>query len=51
VLEAGHPSPLNRRNDFRGCRHFSEANAWLREKGIAPIDWRLDASPPACREG
>jgi uracil-DNA glycosylase len=41
VLEAGHPSPLNRLNDFRSCRHFSRANAWLREKGIKPIDWRL----------
>jgi uracil-DNA glycosylase len=41
VLEAGHPSPLNRLNDFRGCRHFSRTNAWLQEKGIKPIDWRL----------
>jgi uracil-DNA glycosylase len=29
VLEAGHPSPLNRLNDFRGTRPFSSANAWL----------------------
>ena len=41
VLECGHPSPLNRLNDFRGTRPFSRANAWLREKGIEPIDWAL----------
>ncbi|MEH3145784.1 MAG: uracil-DNA glycosylase [Methylobacterium frigidaeris] len=41
VLEAGHPSPLNRRADFRGSRPFGQANAWLAEKGLEPIDWRL----------
>jgi uracil-DNA glycosylase len=42
VIESGHPSPLNRLNDFRGTRPFSRANAWLIEKGLEPIDWRLD---------
>lgn len=42
VIEAGHPSPLNRQRDFRGSRPFSRANAWLAARGIAPIDWRLD---------
>lgn len=41
VLEAGHPSPLNRLNDFRGARPFSQANAWLEKRGLAPIDWNL----------
>jgi uracil-DNA glycosylase len=41
VLESGHPSPLNRLNDFRGTRPFSRANAWLEAKGMEPIDWRL----------
>lgn len=41
ALEAGHPSPLNRLNDFRGCRPFSRANAWLKERGVEPIDWQL----------
>ncbi|HEY8564499.1 MAG TPA: uracil-DNA glycosylase [Beijerinckiaceae bacterium] len=41
VLEAGHPSPLNRLNDFRGTRPFSRANAWLAAKGLTPIEWRL----------
>ncbi len=35
VLECGHPSPLNRLNDFRGTRPFSRANAWLRERGAS----------------
>jgi uracil-DNA glycosylase len=43
VIEAGHPSPLNRLNDFKGTKPFSRANAWLLEKGLEPIDWRLDA--------
>ena len=34
VIEAGHPSPLNRLRDFRGTRPFSRANAWLKEKGL-----------------
>jgi len=42
VIEAGHPSPLNRLNDFRGTKPFSRANAWLVEKGLQPVDWRLD---------
>lgn len=43
VIEAGHPSPLNRLRDFRGTRPFSRANAWLTQRGLEPIDWRLDA--------
>jgi uracil-DNA glycosylase len=42
VIESGHPSPLNRKNDFRGTRPFSRANAFLEEKGCGTIDWRLD---------
>ncbi|EIM27308.1 uracil-DNA glycosylase [Microvirga lotononidis] len=42
VIEAGHPSPLNRLNDFRGTRPFSRANAWLAEKGLERVDWRLE---------
>lgn len=41
VLACGHPSPLNRARDFRGTRPFSRANAWLAERGEAPVDWRL----------
>jgi uracil-DNA glycosylase len=41
VLKAVHPSPLSAHNGFFGCRHFSKANAFLEERGMAPIDWSL----------
>lgn len=41
VLKAAHPSPLSAHNGFLGCRHFSKANAFLQERGLPPIDWRL----------
>lgn len=37
VLKAPHPSPMAR--GFNGCEHFSQANAYLKEKGLAEIDW------------
>lgn len=39
VLKAPHPSPLSARRGFLGCKHFSQANRWLEEKGFAPIEW------------
>ncbi len=39
VLKAPHPSPLSAHRGFLGCRHFSTANAYLEERGQAPIDW------------
>lgn len=41
VLKAAHPSPLSAHNGFFGCRHFSQANAFLAARGLAPIDWTL----------
>jgi uracil-DNA glycosylase len=41
VLKAPHPSPLSAYRGFFGCRHFSRANAWLREHGQPGIDWSL----------
>lgn len=41
VLEAAHPSPLSAYHGFFGCRHFSEANAFLEEHGMKPIDWQI----------
>ena len=41
VLMAPHPSPLSAHRGFIGCGHFSAANACLRERGQAEIDWRL----------
>jgi len=38
VLEAGHPSPLNREG-FRGVRPFSAANKALADGGRPLIDW------------
>jgi uracil-DNA glycosylase len=43
VLKAPHPSPLSAHSGFFGCRHFSQANAFLESKGLAPIDWALPA--------
>jgi uracil-DNA glycosylase len=40
VLAAAHPSPLSARHGFLGCRHFSQANAFLEAHGRGPIDWR-----------
>jgi len=45
VLKAAHPSPLSAHNGFFGCGHFSKANAFLRARGRAPIDWQLPAAP------
>ncbi|TXN20129.1 uracil-DNA glycosylase [Methylobacterium sp. WL9] len=42
VIASGHPSPLNRARDFPGSRPFARANAWLEERGLAPIDWQLE---------
>ena len=39
ILEAPHPSPLSAYRGVFGCRHFSQANAFLRSKGIAEINW------------
>ena len=42
VLKAAHPSPLSAYNGFFGCRHFSQANAFLTEHGVEPIDWQIE---------
>lgn len=42
VLKAPHPSPLSAYNGFFGCRHFSQANAFLEEHGQEPIDWQIE---------
>ncbi len=41
VLKAAHPSPLSANNGFFGCKHFSKANDYLMNHGIAPIDWKI----------
>ncbi len=42
ILKAPHPSPLSAYRGFFGCKHFSQANAFLEENGIAPIDWQIE---------
>ncbi len=42
ILKAPHPSPLSAYRGFFGCRHFSQANAFLQEHGISPIDWQIE---------
>ncbi len=41
VLRAPHPSPLSAHRGFFGCRHFSQANAFLRAQGMPEPDWTL----------
>lgn len=45
VLTAPHPSPLSAHRGFFGCRHFSQANAYLEGRGEAPVDWSLPDNP------
>ncbi len=47
VLKAAHPSPLSAHNGFLGCRHFSQANSFLRDAGRGEIDWSLPEHVPA----
>jgi uracil-DNA glycosylase len=39
VLTSAHPSPYSVAN-FYGNHHFSKCNEYLKENGLAPIDWR-----------
>jgi len=41
VLKAPHPSPLSAHRGFLGCRHFSQANAYLNNSGAGAIDWAV----------
>ena len=41
VLAAPHPSPLSAHRGFLGCKHFSQANAFLKSQGREEIDWSV----------
>ena len=41
ILEAPHPSPLSAYRGFFGSKPFSQANAFLKEHGVEPIDWQI----------
>ena len=42
ILKCPHPSPLSAYRGFFGCRHFSQANEFLKKNGIEPIDWQIE---------
>lgn len=41
VLTSSHPSPYSVNYGFKGCRHFSQTNDFLKQHGCAPIDWQM----------
>jgi len=41
VLKAPHPSPLSAYRGFFGCKHFSQANSYLVDKGKDIVDWNV----------
>lgn len=44
VIEAPHPSPLSAYRGFFGSKPFSKINQFLKERGIAEIDWEVKES-------
>lgn len=40
ILESAHPSPLAG-NAFQGCKHFSQANSYLKAHGRNEINWQI----------
>lgn len=42
ILEAPHPSPLSAGGGFFGSKPFSQTNAFLESRGLAPIDWQIE---------
>ena len=42
ILKAPHPSPYSADRGFFGCRHFSQANEFLKANGQEPIDWQIE---------
>ena len=42
ILKAPHPSPYSADRGFFGCRHFSQANEFLRANGAEPVDWQIE---------
>ena len=42
ILKAPHPSPLSAYRGFFGSKPFSQANNFLKEHGLEPIDWQIE---------
>ena len=41
VIEAAHPSPFSANKGFFGTKPFSKTNEFLTQKGIKPINWKI----------
>lgn len=41
ILTAPHPSPFSAHTGFFGCKHFLQANVYLKTVNKTPIDWRI----------
>lgn len=42
ILTSAHPSPLSAHRGWFGCQHFSQANQFLENSQLAPIEWQLN---------
>ena len=42
IISSVHPSPLSAHRGFFGSKPFSKTNDFLKEKGIKPIDWKIN---------
>ncbi len=42
IIKSVHPSPLSSYRGFFGSKPFSSTNQFLIQKGIEPIDWRIE---------
>lgn len=42
IIESAHPSGLSASRGFFGSKPFSKTNAFLKEKGVKEIDWRIE---------
>lgn len=41
VLTSSHPSPYSVTYGFKGCKHFSKTNEYLKSHGLTPINWQI----------
>lgn len=41
ILESVHPSPLSAYRGFFGCKHFSQANDFLKQHNLQEINWKI----------
>lgn len=42
IITSAHPSPLSASRGFFGSRPFSKTNAYLKEMGRTPIEWKIE---------